>query len=115
MINSPNGNTNTLPQPSMTQNIGNMMQNKDMINGLMENMKKNPDMLKSMGKMLGENHPLSGILNKSSPEDLQKMMNVMQTLMGWFGKISSLVGWVKRNLKLVAFVLVMMVIYYFYF
>lgn len=108
-------NSNISTPPSMTQNINNLMQNKDMISGLMDNMKKNPEMLKSMGKMLGENHPLAGILNKSSPEDLQKMMTVMQTLIGVVGKISSLIGWMRRNIKLMAFIVIMIIIYYFYF
>jgi len=107
----------SMPAPAMNpnMNIGNLMQNTDMINGLMENMKKNPEMLKSMGKMLGENHPLSGLLNKSSPEDLQKMMNVMQVIVGFLGKIMKVIGWMRTNWKLVAFVSVMMILYYFYF
>lgn len=32
-----------------------------MINTMMENFKKNPMMLKSMVKMLGENNPINGI------------------------------------------------------
>lgn len=105
------------PQPSlgsMTQNIGNLMQNKDLINNMMENMKKNPEMLKSMGKMFGQDSKLADIIEKSSPEDLQKMMNMMQGVMGVFGKISSMFGWMRKNMKFMIFLAIMAFIYFFW-
>ena len=108
------GNNPVAPTMPQNMNFGNLMQNTDMINGMMENMKKNPEMLKSMSKMLGENHPLSGMLNKSSPEDLQRMMNVMQVVVGFLGKIGKAIGWMRSNWKLVSFICVMMIIYYFF-
>lgn len=99
---------------SMTQNIGNLMQNKDLINNMMENMKKNPEMLKSMGKMFGQDSKIGDLIEKSSPEDLQKMMNMMQGVLGVFGKISSLFGWMKKNAKFMIFLAIMAFIYFFW-
>lgn len=99
---------------SMASNIGNLMQNKDMINGMMENMKKNPEMLKSMGKMFGENSKISDMISKSSPEDLQKMMTMMQGVVGFFGKIGAMISWMKRNKIFMIFLAIMAFIYFFY-
>ncbi len=53
----------------------------------MDMMKSNPDMLKNMSGMLGENHPMSGYLKDASPEQLQKMM-------GWMTKLTTLMRYV---------------------
>lgn len=43
----------------------------------MDQLKKNPDMLKNMAKMMGPNNPAAAYLEKSSPEDLERLMNIM--------------------------------------
>lgn len=101
-------------QPNVQPNLSNLMQNKDLMNGMMDNLKKNPEMLKGMSKMLGENHPLSGMLEKSSPEDLQRMMNMMQTVMGFAGKVGAFISLIRKNYKLVIFLIIMMILYKFY-
>jgi len=71
------------------------MKNPDMIKMAMEQMKKNPDMLKNMSKMLGDNHPLSGLLSKSSPEDLEKMISTMSKFSGVITTFLKCFGFVK--------------------
>ena len=64
---------------------------------MMENMKKNPEMLKSMSKMLGENHPLSSMLERSRPEDLSRMISFLQGLLKVVGKFAALYRFLKLH------------------
>jgi hypothetical protein len=108
------------PPPSMPNlgsglsGISGLMENKDLMNNMMDNLKKNPEMLKGMSKMLGANNPLSSVLEKSSPEDLQRMMGMMQGLMGFVGKISKLVSWVKTNYFKIILIIIALIIYKYY-
>lgn len=43
-----------------------LLQNPDMIKMALEQMKNNPEMLKSMTGMMGPNHPLAGYIERSS-------------------------------------------------
>ena len=92
-------------------NISNMMQNPQMMSSMMDTMKNNPEMLKNMSKMLGNNHPLSGFLEKSNPNDLQRIIGFIQKFMQFCSKIYSLFLFLKRNKYLVLMLIVSFIVY----
>ena len=71
-------------------------------------------MIKSMAKMLGPNHPLAGMLNNKSPEDLEKMMKMMSKFSGVITYLIKAFVVVKKYKYYFIALLVAIIAYYFY-
>ncbi len=56
----------------MPTNIGDVFKNMGFISTYMETLKQNPEMLRAIIGMLGDSHPLSSLIKRSSTQDLRK-------------------------------------------
>ena len=86
------------------------MQNSKMIEGLMDNLSQNPEMLKSMFKMMPPN-PLSGYIEKASPSSLKKIIKVLKVLFKGYLITNKTYKFIMNH-KMVCGVIVASLVYY---
>jgi tetratricopeptide (TPR) repeat protein len=91
----------------------NMDLKSDQIQGILDMAIKNPEMLKNMVGMLGENNPMGKMLKNKSPEDLAKYMRVVQKLLKVYSKMSPVISFVKKYWQIMAGALLGYMIYRF--
>jgi len=84
-VNTTSSDACAMPTPSMGDamkmmgNMGNMDLSKMMT----------PEMMKSMGGMLGDNHPLKSMLNSDDPQQMQKALQAMQTMTSVVSRVAA--------------------------
>jgi len=78
---------------------------------MMDMVAKNPEMLKAAMSMMGENHPLSGMLKNKKPEEVAKYLGWASKGMKIFGKISPVLIFIKNYYKLIFGVLIAYIIF----
>jgi len=83
----------------------------DQIQNMLEMVINNPEMLKNMVGMLGENHPIGKLVKNRSPEELAKYMKIIQKLLKVYGKFSPVIKLLKQYWQLIAGALIGYVIY----
>ena len=83
----------------------------DTIKNMMAMLQQNPEMLKTMASMLGENHPLAKMIQNKSPEELRRMIGWMQKAVGVFGFFSPVIKVVKSYWQLILGVLIGYILY----
>lgn len=79
----------------------------------MDNLSKNPEMLKSMVKMLGPNHPLASMLDRASAKDLGRLVSLIKYGIKGIGFVAKLYKFVKKH-YIPVFILIAAFIYYKY-
>jgi len=107
------GNTSTEPllgdQPGFPGN--NIDVGSDQVQNMLEMVISNPEMLKNMVGMLGENHPVAKLVKNKSPEELAKYVGILKKLLKVYGKISPLVKILRQYWQLIAGALIGYIIY----
>jgi len=83
----------------------------DQIQAMLDMVASNPEMLKNMVGMLGEDNPAAKFLKNKSPETLQKYVKVVQKLLKVYGKVSPLVTILRKYWQLIMGVFIGYIIY----
>ena len=69
----------------------------DQINGMFDMMIGNPEMLKGMVGMLGENNPIAKMIKNKKPEDLAKYLKVFKKMFKAYTKVSPAISFLRRH------------------
>jgi tetratricopeptide (TPR) repeat protein len=99
-----------MPPNMDMSNIGSML-TSDTVTNMIDMMANNPAMLQGMMGMLGDNHPLAGLLKNKKPEELAVWMKRASKLLKFAQKASPLFSFVKKWYKVMLAVLVAYIIY----
>ncbi len=83
----------------------------DQIQMMLDMVVKNPEMLKNMVGMLGEDNPVAKFLKNKSPETLATYVKVAQKLLKVYGKVSPLVKILRQYWQLIMGILIGYIVY----
>jgi len=83
----------------------------DQIQAMLDMVASNPEMLKNMVGMLGEDNPAAKFLKNKSPETLQKYVKVVQKLLKVYGKVSPLVTILRKYWQLIMGIMIGYIVY----
>lgn len=83
----------------------------EQVQNMIEMMIQNPEMLKGMVGMLGENNPVAKLIKNKSPQDLAKYMKIFQKLFKVYGKISPLITFIRKYWQIFAGALIAYILY----
>lgn len=81
----------------------------------MDNLSKNPEMLKGMVKMLGSNHPLASMIDRASPKDLSRLVKLIKYGIKGIGLVAKIYKFIKKQYIPVMILIVAYIFYKYYF
>jgi len=89
----------------------NIDMSSDQIQAMLDMVIKNPEMLKNMVGMLGEDNPVAKMLKNKSPETLATYVKIAQKLLKVYGKVSPLVKILRKYWQLIMGILIGYIVY----
>eukprot|EP01016_Furgasonia_blochmanni_P005760 TRINITY_DN12267_c0_g2_i2.p1 TRINITY_DN12267_c0_g2~~TRINITY_DN12267_c0_g2_i2.p1 ORF type:complete len:643 (-),score=139.41 TRINITY_DN12267_c0_g2_i2:945-2873(-) len=100
--------------PDATPNFASLMQNSEFLNNLLDNLKKNPETLRGMVSMMGENHPVAKLVQKSTTQQLSRYITLVQWLLKFVKGGYRVVSYVRENKAVVGIFALAVIVYLYY-